>query len=100
MVYGREIEGQVTTFGTTGYTRHDVFLLYDRLTGTVWYPLTNEAFDGIGGELLGSSIPILDKPPIMTLDEWRQMHPHTLVLLGDKSQVDDVDDRTAEDALP
>ncbi|MCH7701768.1 MAG: DUF3179 domain-containing protein [Planctomycetes bacterium] len=73
----------VTTFGTTGYTYNNIFLLYDRHSDTVWYPLDDGAFDGIGGTLLGHKIPFITKPPIMTLAEWRQLYPETLVLLRD-----------------
>ena len=49
MVYGREVDGTVTTFGTTGYTYDRVFVLYDRLTRSVWYPLDDEAFVWLSG---------------------------------------------------
>jgi hypothetical protein len=82
-VYGREIEGSVTTFGTTGYTYNRVFALYDRATGSVWYPLEDGAFDAIGGPKRGAKIPFIEKPQIMRLGEWRQRHPDTDVLLED-----------------
>ena len=89
MVYGREIDGTVTTFGTTGYTNNRIFLLYDRLTRTVWYPLDDGAFDGVGGEKLGSKIPYIEKPPRLPLSEWVAMHPGTTVLLDDASALEE-----------
>ena len=86
------MDGVVTTFGTTGYTHNNVFLLYDRHSDTVWYPLDDGAFDGIGGTLLGQKIPFITKPPIMTLAEWQQLHPETLVLLRDEPPVSSDDD--------
>ena len=77
------MDGVVTTFGTTGYTYNNIFLLYDRHSDTVWYPLDDGAFDGIGGTFLGHKIPFIAKPPIMTLAEWRRLYPETLVLLRD-----------------
>jgi len=77
------VDGSATTFGTTGYTFNNVFVLYDRATDTVWYPLDDGAFDAISGELKGSQLPFLDKPPIVSLGSWRLDHPDTLVLLGD-----------------
>ena len=77
------MDGVVTTFGTTGYTHNNIFLLYDRHSDTVWYPLDDGAFDGIGGTLLGHKIPFITKPPITTLTQWRALHPETLVLLRD-----------------
>jgi hypothetical protein len=61
-----------------------VFLLYDRMTGTVWYPLDDGSFDGVGGSRLGDRIPFVEKPPVMKLKEWRAIHPASLVLLGDQ----------------
>ena len=86
-MYGREIDDEVTTFGTTGYTFDGVFLLYDRLTESVWFPLRDGAFDAVGGPLLGRRIPYLEKPPITSLGAWRARHANTLVLLGDSGDV-------------
>ncbi len=88
-MYGREVGDQVTTFGTTGYTLNNVFLLYDRLTGTVWYPLDDGAFDGVGGKKLGAQIPFITKPPVVPLGEWIKEHPDTTVLLGDAPKPED-----------
>ena len=44
VVYGREIDGELTTFGTTGYTYKNTFLLYDRATESMWYPLKKGEF--------------------------------------------------------
>lgn len=87
MVYGREIDGKVTTFGTTGYTHHRVFVLYDRATESVWYPRTGKHINAIGGPLQKQTIPILENPKVMTLGKWRKLYPDTLVLLKDKSAV-------------
>lgn len=83
MVYGREVDGKVTTFGTTGYTYGHVFVLYDRLTRSVWYPMDEGAFVGIGGPRRQAKIPILDQPPVMTLAEWLTQHPESEILLDD-----------------
>ncbi len=88
MVYGREIDGTVTTFGTTGYTYNNTFVLYDRLTGSVWYPMSDSGFDAIGGPALGRWIPFLAKPAVVPLSEWLKAHPETQVLLGDAEAPD------------
>lgn len=77
------MDGEVTTFGTSGYTYNNIFLLYDRKTSTVWYPVDDGAFDAIGGPQLGAQIPFIEKPPIVTLAEWCTQHPDTQVLLED-----------------
>lgn len=88
MVYGREIDGEPVTFGTTGYTFNNIFLLYDRKTNAVWYPLDDGAFDAIGGIRHGAKIPFLEKPPIETLGEWLEKHPDSQVLLNDAYELD------------
>ncbi len=89
MVYGREIDGQATTFGTTGYTYQSVFVLYDRATGSIWYPLGDGAFDAISGPRRGDKLPFLGKPPVVPLAEWRAKYPDTDVLLDDASRAND-----------
>jgi len=37
-VYSREIEGQILTLVPSGWTYRNTFVLYDRETGTLWYP--------------------------------------------------------------
>lgn len=80
MVYGREIDGIEVTFGTTGYTMNNVFVLYDRATESVWYPSSDTALEAMSGAQKGRTIPFLDKPQPMTLGEWRARHPRTKVL--------------------
>ena len=82
VVYGREIDGEPTTFGTTGYTYRQTFLLYDRKTDSVWYPLEPDRMTAVSGPLKGQSIPFLAKPALMPLREWIAEHPKTRVLVG------------------
>ncbi|RLC06102.1 MAG: hypothetical protein DRH90_04315 [Deltaproteobacteria bacterium] len=37
-VYSREINGQTLTFAPSGWTYKKTFVLYDKETGTLWYP--------------------------------------------------------------
>lgn len=83
VVYGREFDGTVTTFGTTGYTFKNTFVLYDRSTSSVWYPLSSGRFDAIGGQLRGRTIPFLAQPEKTTLKEWLTKYPDSDVLLMD-----------------
>jgi hypothetical protein len=80
-VCGREIDGRTAEFGTTGYTMNNVFVLYDRSTGSVWYPLTDESFDAVAGPVKGAQIEFVAKPDKMPLRDWVAAHPDTLVLL-------------------
>lgn len=77
----RTIEGQTVSFGTTGYTMNNVFVLYDRSTDSVWYPLKDDSFDAVSGPFRGRALKFIAKPAVMRLHEWAAEHPDTLVLL-------------------
>ena len=81
VVYGREIDGKEVTFGTTGYTMNNVFVLYDRATGSVWYPTSNEYLEATSGVQRGAQIRFFEKPDPVPLSVWREAHPRTKVLL-------------------
>lgn len=95
VVYGRELDNQPVTFGTTGYTYKRTFVLYDRKTESLWYPMGDHSFTAVSGPRQGEKIPYLQESGVMSLGEWRKMHPDTRVLLGDRSEVSDLADSTA-----
>jgi hypothetical protein len=37
-VYSRQIDGQILTLVPSGWTYESTFVLYDKETGTLWYP--------------------------------------------------------------
>ncbi|MCP4247488.1 MAG: DUF3179 domain-containing protein [bacterium] len=84
MVHGREIEGQVDEFGVSGYVHKNVFLIFDRRTESLWYPLDDEKWTAISGPRQGETIPFIEEP-VLSLGEWRAKHPNTEVLLASKS---------------
>ena len=84
VVYGREINGEITTFGTTGYTYDFTFLLYDRRTESVWYPYRSGEMNALSGRYAGSALPCLAEPDQMTLAEWRRKHANSTVAVGGK----------------
>ena len=88
MVHGREQAGEVDEFGVSGYVYENTFLIYDRRTESLWYPLDDEKWTAISGERKGETIPFLEKPGLLTLGEWRKQHPNTRVLLGSKSRIE------------
>ena len=58
----------------------EVFVLYDRHSNSVWYPV-GENLDAVGGARKGSSIPFLDEPAPVALADWMEHHPNSTVLL-------------------
>ena len=79
--------GAIDDFGVSGYVYKDVFLLYDRRTESLWYPLDGKQWTAISGPRKGESIPFIEKPAPIPLGEWRKLHPNTRVLLGDRSSL-------------
>jgi len=84
VVYGREIDGKATSFGTTGYTYNNTFLLYDRSTDSVWYPQESKQMNAVSGSNQGHSLPFLAEPTPQPLAEWHESHPDSLVLIGNQ----------------
>jgi len=87
-VHGREKNGEVDQFGVSGYVFKDVFLIFDRKTESLWYPLDEGRWTAISGPRRGETIPFLAELPVVTLGEWRKSHPNTIVLLGSKSRIE------------
>jgi len=87
VVYGREINGEVLSFGTTGYTYDRTFVLYDRKTQSTWYPYEGNEMNALSGPFTGSTLPFLAMPERMPLGEWRRQHPDSLVLLRPKAKI-------------
>ena len=81
MVYSRELDGEILEFGTSGYTMDNVFVLYDRMTDSVLYPLGNGTMDAVAGQRKGTSIPLLAEPSPLRLEDWLKQHPDSKVLL-------------------
>ncbi len=79
----------MTTFGTSGYTFKKTFVLYDRATESLWYPTGDGHVTSVSGPRQGKKLPYLAESSVMPLGEWRELHPKTLVLLGDRSDVQD-----------
>jgi len=56
VVHGRENKGGIDEFGVSGYVYKDVFIIYDRRTESLWYPLDDEKWTAISGPRKGESI--------------------------------------------
>jgi hypothetical protein len=84
VVYGREIDGEVVTFGTTGYTYQRTFVLYDRKTESAWFPQKPDEMNALSGPYAGKALPFLETPAPVRLADWRDKHFDSLVLVRGK----------------
>jgi hypothetical protein len=75
---GRAPDGQVYTFGSSGFLFRSNKLMYDRQTRTLWNQITGEP---VLGELVGSGVELDLLPVVVTSwGDWLAQHPDTLVL--------------------
>lgn len=85
VVHGRKVKDGVDEFGVSGYVYKNVFLIFDRKTESLWYPLDNEKWTAISGPRKGETREFIAEPAPVPLGEWKKEHPDTKVLLGSKS---------------
>lgn len=76
VVYRRVVAGQELSFQASGYLLKDNLVLVDQPTGTLWSQLLGQ---GIRGALRGEKLEVLPSQ-IMTWENWREIHPESLVL--------------------
>ena len=77
-MYSAKIDGEPTTFGTSGLLYRSNKVMYDRLTNSLWQQLTGEP---VVGPLADSGIKLSFFPvELTTWGEWMARHPDTTVL--------------------
>ena len=77
-MYSAKINGEPTTFGTSGMLYRSNKVMYDRLTNSLWNQLTGEP---VIGPLWDSGIKLDFFPVLLTTwEEWLELHPDTTVL--------------------
>ena len=81
---GRDLGEHVDQFGVSGYTYRNTFIIFDRRTESLWYPLDNMQWTAISGERKGETIPFIEEPGVLPLRQWLQQYPESVVLLGDQ----------------
>ena len=81
---GRELGEHVDQFGVSGYTYRNTFIIFDRRTESLWYPLDADRWTAISGPRQGETIPFIEEPGVVPLGLWREQYPETVVLLGDR----------------
>jgi len=77
-VYGREQDGKSLTIAPSGWTYEDVFVLYDKETESLWYPVW-QGLEAIQGELYGERLPQLSSKDT-SWGEWIEEHPDSAIL--------------------
>ena len=76
MVFNREIEGEVTTFGVSGLLYQSDVLLYDRATESLWSQLHMKS---VAGPRLDKSLEWIASE-FMTWKHWKELYPNGSVL--------------------
>ena len=76
IVYAREIDGQVLSFGVSGNLIMNALVMYDRETNTFWSQFLGEAVEG---RLTGKRLPLVASQ-LVVWGDWREQHPDTLFL--------------------
>ena len=80
-MYSAKINGEPTTFGTSGLLYQSNKLTYDRATQSLWSSLLGEL---VIGPLADSGIKLPFFPVVLTTwEEWLAEHPTTSVLSND-----------------
>ncbi|RMG57157.1 MAG: DUF3179 domain-containing protein [Deltaproteobacteria bacterium] len=66
------------TLAPSGWTYENTFVLYDRETNSLWYPV-KDGLLGIGGKFFGKKLPLIDSRDTR-FGIWKSSHPDTKVL--------------------
>jgi hypothetical protein len=77
-VYSRRIDGRELTLAPSGWTYDSTFVLYDRETGSLWYPY-KDGLMSIQGAYFKRTLPELPSADTRWND-WMKAHPHTKVM--------------------
>jgi hypothetical protein len=77
-VYSRQIEGQTLTLAPSGWTYNNTFVLYDRETGSLWYPYENGLMS-IQGKYFKEWLAEIPSEDVRW-GEWIKRHPDSSIL--------------------
>lgn len=81
-VYEATVDGRPLTLIASGWTyhngHHDTFVLYDKETGSLWFPFDkDDFFVSIGGPLKGKKLMELASMKKVKFSKWKKKHPDT-----------------------
>jgi hypothetical protein len=77
-VYSRQIDGRNLTLVPSGWTYDSTFVLYDRETGSLWYPY-KKGLMGIQGVYFKRWLPKLSSQDTKW-QEWVKKHPDSRIM--------------------
>jgi len=77
-VYSRQIDGRNLTLIPSGWTYNNTFVLYDKETGSLWYPHT-DGLMSIQGVYFKRRLQEVSSEDIRWKD-WVQKHPESRVV--------------------
>ena len=77
-VYSRQIDGRTLTIIPSGWTYESTFVLYDRETQTLWYPV-EKGLMGIQGTHFKRWLPKVSSKDTRW-QEWEKTYPDSKVL--------------------
>lgn len=77
-MYSREIDGQALTLAPSGWTYRRTFVLYDKETGTLWYP-DRGSLMGIQGKHFKRRLPMLESTDTK-FNKWVKENPATKLM--------------------
>jgi hypothetical protein len=77
-VYSREIEGKILTLAPSGWTYKRTFVLYDKETGSLWYP-KKDGLMGIQGVFFQRELPKV-KSTDTRWSKWKKENPSTKLM--------------------
>jgi hypothetical protein len=77
-VYSRQIDGRTLTLVPSGWTYKNTFVLYDKETGTLWYPY-KKGLMGIQGKYFKKWLPEIASDDTQWR-KWVKKHPESKIL--------------------
>ena len=78
VVFSREVDGEILTFGNTSALYQSDLVMYDHQTGSYWFQVAGEA---VVGTLTGSRLKALPSAT-MPWGEWKALHPSSQLITG------------------
>ena len=77
-MYSRKIDGRDLTLVPSGWTYDSTFVLYDKETGSLWYPY-KKGLRGIQGAYFDRRLSMLDFEDTRW-GKWQKKHPESRIM--------------------